>query len=241
VKPHIEIVTVPDVGALRVAAAAEPTAPVAPVAPPAEPAVAAARRIVSETLASEWPSAAVGPLARSSIELAGDSIRVRVVHVGAPLGPAAETLLSSTLSSRLEAKASIVDVAISPAPVVGDTFDQFVHEASAQAAIAASTEGVYACVRAPRVVSDAEAGLDAPEAEKADLVKAPLFALAAARGRLSIIDGERYELRLSLDACPAAAESAPADAGLASDAPAAPATSPPSADDGGATSSPDTQ
>jgi uncharacterized hydrophobic protein (TIGR00271 family) len=210
VKPKVEIVAVPDADALRVAAAREVVAP----QPAPEPPLPHARRLVAEGLAVQWPSSAAGPLARWALELAGESVRVEVVHVGAPLGAAGEALLASDLSARLDTKVTIHDVAISALPIVADSLDTFVVMAAQQAAVAASVEGVYACLRAPRATpAGGDASIDASEADAAlDLAHSPLFALAAAKGRLEISEGDRFELRLSLHPCPAIASDAGADA-----------------------------
>lgn len=214
VKPKVEIVMVPDVEGLRAAAATEAT----PATVPVEAAVDRARRLVADTLAVGWPSTAVGTLARWSVEVASGSIRVRVVHIGAPLGGAAEELLANALSSRLEAKTSIQDVALSKDPLVAETLEDLVRVAAEQLALATTTDGIYACARAPRVVptSIPETGTDADDASPtANLGDSPLFALLASRGRLTVTEGERFELRLSLDHCPKAAVPDTSDAGSA--------------------------
>ena len=209
--PDVTVTAVADAGALaailraRDVQAPPPSAPPAPAPPP----VADLRRHVDAALAARWPTAAAGPLVAWDAAVSGGSgdsamaaadgaprpIEVTVRYIGAPLGPAGEAILAAALTGDLDAPTHVTAVALPRDPVTAPRREptRWMRTVRPVLADVASTPGAWACV-------------DEPAWPAAHAVRRAIATSAAARaGRLVVVPGPRWTLRVALGTCAAGA------------------------------------
>lgn len=208
--PSVNVIAVPDVEAVRLAAEGTTTAPTIPTVP--KPDVELIEHELDSELRHRWPSGATGPLTtwRLVITVDGDSM-VEVVHFGAPLGEAAEKMLGVALSERIAHPLVLRDFALSALPV----------EASAErglewlpSLVKAVDQSVMAGVGSVCITSAA------PEAKGrgkdiAEIVDAQIAEQARRLppSRVFLTRGKVWSVKLLLAGCPEAAVEGAADAG----------------------------
>ena len=201
--PEVTVAAVADAGALATAVSraqrgdrVERTAPALDL-----------RTSVGEVLAVRWPAAVVGPVLAWSAELppVGTSaepvplppvLLVTVRHLGAPLGPAAETLLADALADALGTPVRVATLALPTdsisAPPGAET--RWLVRVTPVLDLVAATPGAWACVEAPP-------GRPAPVTRRTLATSA-----AATAGRLAVRPGGRWALRVAAGGCPAPGE-----------------------------------
>ncbi|RYE90848.1 MAG: DUF389 domain-containing protein, partial [Myxococcales bacterium] len=110
VTPSVEVLAVPDQAALLEATRVRP----APLPePPRAPDVGELRRRLDAGLARSWPAAVAGPLVTVKLDLGSpDRLTADLVHLGPPLGAAAEPLLAAALSEAVGVTLSVQDVSL---------------------------------------------------------------------------------------------------------------------------------
>lgn len=205
VTPVVDVVAVPDLDAVRVAAEEKAQ----PIVTPRAPALPEVRRDLDEELRNWWPRQSAGELATWSLHVEnGDRVGVRVVHFGAPLGGAAESMLGSALGGRLGVEVSIRDVPLSADEVSARSGEEsaWVSTFSTLVDVVSTSEVGYLCVTEPEPAPKARPN-DAPEVARA-IVRAQLQRLRPERSLVRT--GGGFAVRCSPTPCPRPA----ADAGV---------------------------
>ena len=212
--PDVTVTAVADAGALAAIVRAQDAHAPPPSAPPAPapPLVADLRRHVAAALAARWPTAAAGPLVAWDAAVSGPSadsataaaggtprpLEVTVRYIGAPLGPAGAAMLASALAGDLGAPTRVTVVALPPDPITAPRREptRWVRAVTPVLAAVASTPGAWACV-------------DEPARPAAHAVRRTIATSAAARaGRLVVVPGSRWTLRVARGACAPSARQA---------------------------------
>lgn len=224
VTPVIEVLAVPDVAALREATrervASLPEAP-------QPPDVAELRRRLGAGLARRWPTSDAGALLASKVDLGSPGLpTVELVHLGPPLGAAAEPLLASLLGEEVGFPLAVRDVAlptgeISAAPGQGAAWLLSL----GQALRSARDHRLQACVAVPPEPVRPRTPRHEPSPTDEPAVRAAVQAEAAS-AEMILTEGPRWSVRLQREPCAlplaASASAAPASG---SGAPAAPLAS----------------
>ena len=197
----------PDLEAVRVATQAN-VAPV--IASRACPQFREIRRDLDEEVRHWWPAGAAGELSSWSLVIPeGGTVKLEVVHFGAPLGSAGEALLASALRERIGVDTSVRDVALPTEPLdalVGQETLWIPKLAALLDRVVAADIG-YVCVTAPDAAKKAKPS-DSVEIARV-LMHGQLERLRA--DRVSVSPGGAFGARVSPIACP----SADRDAGAA--------------------------
>jgi len=214
--PIVEVVAVPDAKALARAEAALRDQPrAAPPTVPTHADLALVRRDLQGALAA-WPADIAGPLLgwRMSFAPATGAGTIEVVHLGRPLGPAAESLLARSLSGALHEELRVRDVVFDPEPMTAARTDGVAWLSRAADAVSrmralAEITNLFACVDTPT-------GRDVERVAN-DVRKSAVFQ----DPRVVFATGEKWALRWSMTTC-APATDAGTGAGDAGDADASP-------------------
>ncbi len=219
VPPTISVVAVPDAQALVAARADEQRATTAAAAPLAE-----LMGRTGEVVRSGWPTSAAGPLVgwRLAIGSQGGPV-VTAYHLGPPIGAAAELLLARSMSAQLGATLRLVDAPLprEPLTAVAGADRAWLSDAVQVAERAAGLDSLVTCV---------EGRLNPPR-RTASEDRAVLAALRetpiAKAGRLTVVDGSTWSIRVARASCaPVAAPSGAAGASARDGVPAATAVPP---------------
>ncbi len=162
-----------------------------------------------------WPAASAGELL--SLEVSAEDegpIRLRAVHLGAPIGDQARESLQKTASASLDREALLEDVAI-PATVLARDQGDLVFIAAVSDAIHASAlvPELSVCVVRP----GADEGENPAPASDEELAKA-LDQLLSGRSQVEVAPGPDWQVRVVAGPCPNA-EPAPTPAPSASSTP----------------------
>lgn len=206
VRPAVRVTAVPDLEAMRQAAALPASEPERPAATAAQ--VAQFHAETTDALRRVWPADALGPVVGVGVE-AQDSGRVRVTvrHLGGPADAAAQSLLGRALSERLSARVGVRTRAYPPAPV-----------AAGRGAGAEWLPGFYRAVEAVDDTRALNTCVVVPQrADTAVLGRIQAEARRFPAGRVVLTEGtDVWEHRLSRDPCippappaPPAAENTP--------------------------------
>lgn len=203
--PRIEILAVPDAAAFaglqstllepeRVAAAL----PSAPPSSPDEQLTAAQARIRS-TINGLWPATASGPALAIELGTAEEGpLRLRVVHLGAPLGSDAADTLRRALGKELRREVRLVDVAVPATELTrADGALRLVALVASGVQALASVPGSSVCVTRPTA---SESG-SKPDPVEVELTLA-LDAALEAHPRVSTAAGPSWTVRFVDEACP---------------------------------------
>jgi hypothetical protein len=225
VTPRIEVLAIPDSGALAglESSLRSTQAPLAlpAVVPSPEEQLDRARSTLQDKMLELWPAAAAGESLQ--IELgagAGEPVLVRVLHLGPPLGADAVEGLNRSLGTALGRAIRLQDVAIPSEPLTRAGGDlHFVSRLSAALAASAAAPAVSVCVTQPEPAAP-RGRADAHETELGET----LTALLAAHRRVTWTTGDEWSVRFVRGACPTPP---PAEAQTPAPAPApAPAPEP---------------
>jgi uncharacterized hydrophobic protein (TIGR00271 family) len=199
VTPRLEVMAVPDAAAFAglsstiVRAPATPTvATAAPLTPEQE--LDAARARVRTAIIGLWPAAAAGEAlaVRASLDRDGP-LRVRVVHIGPPLGQDAREALERGASSALGRPVQVGDAAVPADPLVRGQDD--LRLVAAVAAAVRSTqdiESVRVCLSRP---------VARPTPAEASLARS-LEEVLAAHPRVRAVDGGAWSVSFTTATCP---------------------------------------
>jgi uncharacterized hydrophobic protein (TIGR00271 family) len=216
----VEITAVPDARALaRAEAALRDRAP-ATVAPGPESAASGdldVARAAIERVLTSWPNEQAGRLSSWRIVFAdadagaapgAQATFVEVVHLGAPLGQAATSILAQSLSSAVDSPVTVRDIALDPAPIEAaeDDGERWLIRATHAMTMASSSAGdadaPFVCItvaeKTPRTARVAAA-----------VRSSPLFTSP----RVSIQRGASWSLRQSVAACTATTDAGALDGG----------------------------
>lgn len=213
VEPSVDIVAVPDADTLRAAVMRAALDDVDVARPPR---LSAARAPLAAALSNAWSAEASGPLVRWSVDWSDPArAAVEVVHLGPPLGRAAERLLAHALAAATGDTVDVRDVAL-PAETLttpsGEAGPWLAALARAAAALRAH-EGFFACAEAPAWASGERRAKPKPPAKKVDakahaadavVFEAGLAIASGVRpGRLTLrsVDDARWSLRLQAEPC----------------------------------------
>lgn len=193
VVPRVEVLAVPDAvafaGLESTLLTPRPTpTPVAP-APTVDPLVAARER-VRTVLSSLWPTAIAGAPLSIEVDTATAGLRIRVVHLGAPLGKDGVAVLEKALTTQLGQSVTLVDAAVTPATLTRSEGDlAFVAVVSTSLGRGV---GLTACVVRPQT-----------EGTAADRALAQVLApLLAAHPHVTSVAGEAWSVRFVVGPCP---------------------------------------
>lgn len=214
VRPVVDVVSVPDLDAVR--ELARPLG-VPPLAPPVLAPIlhlSDVQEDVAKVLEEVWPSAS-GPLLSWNLDLvSSDPPTLQVTHLGRPLGPAGVQLLATAMTTKLGGEVRIAEDPISDAqvePVDGD-LARFLPALAAALDTSRRLKAVHLCVRAPTPESKPArtqppgrtAPVTPPRGDTATVTAADAAArelLASAHDRVQIEPGP-WSLRLSASECP---------------------------------------
>lgn len=187
VMPSVQVLAVPDAGALSVLARA--AAPAAPT--PETPPVDAVRARLGGAIQRVWPAPAAGPLAGWSLEVAATGQPVLVTrHFGAPLGPAGEALLAAAVATPLGVSPRVRDEPLDSMPLsAGPDVAAWLDGLAPQFALAPRLDGAVGCVRHP--VADAASDMLAELRRRA----------AVAGDRVRVIPGEAWSFQWTSGTC----------------------------------------
>ncbi|MCC6551626.1 MAG: DUF389 domain-containing protein [Polyangiaceae bacterium] len=208
--PKIEVIAVPDAGALEeVAATIKASSAPAPIqAPPREPDISAFRAELTRSVTGAWPGAS-GPLLAWRLHFPmNEPVVVEVVHAGPELGAAGAELLGRSLSRELGADVAVRDLAISPEPIAAAPEEGLTWLPRAERALAWLTEveGLHGCVEVPPSPRK-------KPSKEIEAVTSALRSLPAFRaGRMRLHEGRQWRAVVSPAPC-APEGGAPADAG----------------------------
>lgn len=192
IRPAVSVIAVPDANIRKSTLAAESRAP-APVLGGID--LAEAKNQLGSALNAVWPAAAAGPLLGWTLELdqRGDH-RVSVRHLGPPLGPSAEAMLSRSISGTMRSSIRVVDRPF-PAGVLegkGEPDSAWVATAMSVLEELPRVDSAWACLTRPT-----------GRRRNGDALATMLTSTAAARaGRLTIHPGEGWTIRVSRAPCP---------------------------------------
>jgi uncharacterized hydrophobic protein (TIGR00271 family) len=205
VPPRVQVLAVPDATAFAglESALRTPSVPLLPIVPALDPPAARIRsalEIVRDDLARVWPAESAGDLL--SIEVAADSaapMRVRVLHLGAPLETQAQESLGNVLTDSLAREAILQDVAIPATELVRKQGDlEFVAAISALLSASASVPELSVCVTRSDVAAS-----EPPSAADQELART-LDRLLSGRPRVEVVPGADFRVRAVIGACPKA-------------------------------------
>jgi uncharacterized hydrophobic protein (TIGR00271 family) len=205
VTPRIQVLAVPDATAFAglESALRPPSAPLLPITPVIE---APAARIwtaigrVRDDLARVWPATSAGELLSIQVAAANrEQMRVRVVHLGAPLDEQARESLGKALTSSLEREALLEDVPISATELGREQGDlEFVSAVSAALSASAAIPALSICVGRPDVAASKPLGAADEELART------LDRLLSGRPRVEVVHGADFRVRVVVGACPKA-------------------------------------
>lgn len=191
VTPTVRVTAVPDLEAMRQAAADRSS--------PAADAAAAATQVArfhteaTDALRRVWPGEALGPVVGVGVETRDSGlVRVTVRHLGPPADAAARALLGRALSERLSTRVGVRTRAYPPAPVTapGDAGAEWLPAFQEAVEAIDDTRALNACVVVPRGADAAIAG-----AVRAEAGRFPA-------GRVVVREGtDRWEYRLTREPC----------------------------------------
>jgi uncharacterized hydrophobic protein (TIGR00271 family) len=212
VEPSVDVLAVPDAGTLRAAMLRAMPDDVDVVRSPKLP---DARAPLAAALTGAWPASAAGPLLRWAVDWTDEARAVvEVVHLGPPLGRAAERLLGGALATSTGEAVDVRDVALPAEPVTaasGEAGPWLAAFARATAALGAY-DGLFACAEVPARAAEAERRAPKPPAKASAKAQATDVAVLeaaralaaqadAARLTLRPVDAERWSLRLQAGPC----------------------------------------
>jgi len=201
VAPTVSVTAVPDVRALNAMSLAQAKA--------GEQAarqvfIPSAREQIEKAVSTSWVESALGPLLGWELAMASNGTAVVAVrHAGSPMGVAAESLMAHTLSTQLS-----YPVAVRDAPIAAEVLALGPRTAASEAAwirsaaallgvvaVADSSAHALACVTRP-----ASAAQRPTRGDRA--VQAAIDSSSAARaGRVVLIDGDAWRVRLAKQRC----------------------------------------
>ncbi len=197
VAPRVEILAVPDATAF---AGLESTLLKPRIVEVSSPSAAAPREQLDATRATLraaadelWPKEALGEPLVVDIGVAEDGpLRLRVVHLGAPLSADGAETFRRAVNARLGRETSFVDVAVPTAPFTRDGGDlSFVAGVSAVVSSTAGVPAMHVCVVAPERASEADA----------ELVRA-VEAVLQTHPRVKRLPGDAWSIRFVRGSCP---------------------------------------
>ncbi len=207
VVPRIEVLAIPDAasfaGLESSLRATDGPLPVPPVLTPPSPGeqLESGHALVESSLTRVWPANAAGaPLAVEISTGAGadETLRVRVVHLGAALNPDSLESLGRSLGSTLNREVKLVDMAI-PAALLsraeGDL--KFVADVANGVQACAGIAAIHLCVVQPEAPHKGRRA-DPHEQELA----ATLRGILAAHPRVTVSKGEDWMVQFLTTACP---------------------------------------
>jgi uncharacterized hydrophobic protein (TIGR00271 family) len=199
VAPRLEISAVPDAAAfaglestlLQPAPAPAPK----PLSPKEE--LDRARERVERELRAVWPTSSAGaPLAIDVGTSSADSMPVRVVHIGVPLGTDGAEAVRRALEERLEHRIALGDVAIAPGRLTPSAQPlAFVAQVAAGLEATHAVTAVSVCGTRPGV---ADGGTDDPN------LGSTLDAALAAHPRAHLEPGDAWSVEFVAGPCPRA-------------------------------------
>ncbi|CAN5897507.1 hypothetical protein BH11GEM1_BH11GEM1_18630 [soil metagenome] len=194
VAPSVTVVALPNARALLASAATDAHAP--REVKPAR-ALTDLRGNVAAALTATWPTAAGTPLGWSLEVSAGDTARVTLRHLGAPIGPSGDALLTSALAARLSSPVVARTVAM-PATVFAATprrESAWLDSTLVLLREVALTDSAVACLRGP--IAN---GRRLTRAQKAIATRL-LASESALAGRLVLTNASRWDVRISATPC----------------------------------------
>lgn len=204
VKPHLEVVAVPDSRAFAGLESTLLTPRPLPIAAPEPPPVERARSAVDEVaerVRKLWPTATVGALSSVAVESVPNGVRLTVRHWGDALGRTSEELLEKGLSLELGASVSVVDEPLPTAPLErAQVPDTFLTAAGQMVRVARIFPDAVLCVERPPAKPESRR-VTAAERNLAVAVDA----LLAAAPRVEAVEAKDYSIRASAGSCAAAA------------------------------------
>jgi uncharacterized hydrophobic protein (TIGR00271 family) len=194
VAPSVTVVALPNARAQLASAATDAHAP-----REAKPtwALTDVRGHVAAALSAAWPAAAGTPLGWTLEVSAGDTVRVTLRYLGAPLGASGDALLTSALAARLNSAVVARTVAM-PATVFAATprrESAWLDSTLVLLREVALTDSAVACLRGP--IAN---GRRLTTAQKAIATRMRASGPAQA-GRLVLTDASRWDVRISMTPC----------------------------------------
>jgi hypothetical protein len=212
-RPHLEVVAIPDSAALSGLASSLRTErmmpPVEKAPPPGEQATTG-RTLVHKAVLEHWPEHALGAIGAMWIEADADAtgLRLAIVRVGVPMAEAARVLLERAVSTTLQTSVTVVD---RPVPKGLDASEgplAFLVALGRLLEASKALPDARICVSEPptaRMASRLRRELDS--------TRAALQELAAKSPRLTLAPGAELRAELTTGTCPLTVESRPHAAG----------------------------
>jgi uncharacterized hydrophobic protein (TIGR00271 family) len=210
VEPHIEVVAIPDARAfaglqstLQTSRASLPS----PARSPAEQ-LELPLAVVRSHVNRLWPAAAAGDPVTIDIRTdAPGPLRVRVVHLGAALGPDAAESIGRSLGAALNREVELIDVAIPVDPLTRSEGDlKFVARVAEGVRSSRSIDDIDVCVVEPRPPGRGRR-IVAGERELAEAVRDVL----SDQPRATTVFGDEWQVQFVRGACTTSTGDAGAD------------------------------
>lgn len=201
VEPAIHVLAVPDEQAVRDTALALSTPHPSPLPPPVEPDFSALSHLFAERLLDEWPKSAAGALLGWRLSADKDGAIVEVIHLGPPLGAAADQLLSRRLYEVLHGPVRLQDSALdtSEHAVSLDEAEKLWPALLAAMAAVRAHAGLGLCIWLPKLALPTKPG---PTDFQHQAVVAAIRAAGSTLGtRATILESEQLRVRVSEEPC----------------------------------------
>ena len=200
VAPSIAVSAVPDAATLATTLAVDRRTTVAPAAAD----LAETERLLSSAIEAAWPTSAAGALVGWSLEISRrGSPTLRTRHLGPPLGSAAEQMLGRALAPTLRAAPTVIDAPLPVEPILASSEADSLWSSSARAVLAQvrASDSTMACVtRPPLLIGNRLRERQANTALK-NIEKELMTTTAGAIGRVGIVDGEKWSIRVARGSC----------------------------------------
>ncbi|WP_224240161.1 DUF389 domain-containing protein [Hyalangium gracile] len=208
VTPRVDVLAVADASALAGIESLLYKPP--PLPPPAPPSPAktldSSRAFVRKALERAWPARSAGAPLAIDIGSSGDTLGLRVIHLGQGLDAPGREALERSLTEELGQPVSLSSVALPTAELTREEGDvRFIAELAPALRASAELARVSVCAEQPPAATGRR------RAEEETFASA-IHGLLAEHPRVTLRPGTEWRVRFSLAPCPPADESAPVKA-----------------------------
>jgi uncharacterized hydrophobic protein (TIGR00271 family) len=200
VEPTVDVVAVPDYRTLRQTVVALERPSLAPE-PPRPPDLEEVRSRVARGIADVWPRDATGRVLSWGLTFPPRRPpRIEIVHLGPPLGPGTEALLSRAFETERGLSVSVQTTAVPAAPVDASPGEgeRWLPSLVRAVDVGARHDALFVCASIPAPTEPAEPGA----ARLVEAVREELDRLAPTR--TSLLTADRWSVRVGVDPCPSA-------------------------------------
>lgn len=222
--PRIEAMAVPDAAAFAglEAAIRKPVLPIKPPEPSIGESVDSARALLRRLVYQHFPEESAGKMLSLNEDLIGDTIRLEIIHLGAPLGTGGLSILAKVLEKELEKPVQVHEIAFPLGEQVLEGGDKTAWLTEIPQLIVASKRipALSVCVVQPKLTmngsktkntKDLPAATSETNTATAIMISAMLDSLLAGHPRASVavVEGASFQIRFVEGDCPS--QAAPAN------------------------------